>query len=413
MKRRRLVVLLVFNITSCVCISPDDWFCGFTNDHKLRLHKLFDGNCAQYRVPINFCCARHKDCYRLQLGKRHCDSRLCLCVEKYSENKDGCGPPIVRSCKDARMYGEKAYDAFSAAGTNETSTSEVELKQTHSELFDIIFDGCSETLFSAKACIVNFNECMKNMKASVCNKYVTECISCGARNSSKCMDAVDELREILGRKRTKDWSEHQKAMMWLTLVEIIISIISVGLAIIIPIKRRTPKKVTRKSAEKIKGSLEEIKQSTEDYYEKNYEKKHSAEVVEKSPDHPVFPYDAPPMPMEPWLPPTPTPDPWQPGSDDDYFSVTGSKEQDHRPDVNYKPYQSEPAYMGGSAEGFDRRGSAESHERRDSRETVAKPKIPKSVPKKFAHTKDKHGLFNRKKGKQKQAPKRRRRKIPR
>ncbi|ETN86299.1 hypothetical protein NECAME_06005 [Necator americanus] len=273
MKRRRLVVLLVFNITSCVCISPDDWFCGFTNDHKLRLHKLFDGNCAQYRVPINFCCARHKDCYRLQLGKRHCDSGLCLCVEKYSENKDGCGPPIVRSCKDARMYGEKAYDAFSAA--------------------------------------------------------------------------------------------------------------------------------------------EEIKQSTEDYYEKNYEKKHSAEVVEKSPDHPVFPYDAPPMPMEPWLPPTPTPDPWQPGSDDDYFSVTGSKEQDHRPDVNYKPYQSEPAYMGGSAEGFDRRGSAESHERRDSRETVAKPKIPKSVPKKFAHTKDKHGLFNRKKGKQKQAPKRRLRKIHR
>ncbi|KAK6011453.1 hypothetical protein OSTOST_23457 [Ostertagia ostertagi] len=97
-------------------ITRKQWSCGVTDAIADSSFKLFTGKCVTYMPHVNFCCASHKDCYKLQLGEHYCNVRLCLCLEKViseKKEKDGCEYPIYRSCTDARMHGEELYQTFS------------------------------------------------------------------------------------------------------------------------------------------------------------------------------------------------------------------------------------------------------------------------------------------------------------
>ncbi|EYB90454.1 hypothetical protein Y032_0220g2532 [Ancylostoma ceylanicum] len=249
MEHHRLIILLVnvLSITTSNSPSLNDWSCGLTADDKARLYRLLDGKCSKYRAPVNFCCSLHMDCYKLQLGQRNCDSKLCLCVQKYSENNDSCAPAIVRSCKDARMYGASTYEGIlKVAGGNVTKTPGIALKGESARLFREVFEECNDTTLSIKTCALNFNICVKKERSSVCRKYLSECITCGAKlqNSSTCEVALEKLRSSLGKPEDSAWSGSQKLMIWMTFAEILLTIILTGLAIVVPIRRKPQRMVS-------------------------------------------------------------------------------------------------------------------------------------------------------------------------
>ncbi|KAK5966289.1 hypothetical protein GCK32_001593 [Trichostrongylus colubriformis] len=181
MNRPGAVLHLITGLYSLIApvvsdISLKQWSCGVTDHIADKSYNLFTGACEAYKPQVNYCCAEHKDCYKLQLGEHYCNVRLCVCLQKIIEQRkknDTCAYPIYRSCTDARMHGEELYKKY-----NKTSYEY----------------GCNAAGSIENACQVNHHECLKKNNKDHCDKYLSDCQTCATQQCQVKLERDKVLR---------------------------------------------------------------------------------------------------------------------------------------------------------------------------------------------------------------------------